>query len=145
MLVFLDQTTKAVVVQKIHVGGSYPIPGMGGMIDFTLVQNTGTAFGLFPNSNLFFIILSMTIIGFLGYLAFSEKHRGLAPFVFILGGAIGNLSDRIRWGYVVDFIDVHFWPVFNVADSCITAGIAWFLLSSLMSKQWRPEGNSHQR
>ena len=131
----LDQLTKAVASARLFLGD--PVPVLGDTVRLTLVHNTGAAFGLFPGSRLPFIIVSTLAIAVVLFLFTREAYRGVAPRVLlgcILGGAIGNLVDRIRLGWVVDFIDVGLgsarWPVFNVADSAVTVGVillAWYL------------------
>lgn len=91
---------------------------------------------MFQDRNLFFVVLSAVVIAGLAVLLFKEEKKtnsvfSWAPLVLLLGGAVGNLIDRLRFGYVIDFIDFRFWPVFNVADSCITVGIVWLLLTSI--------------
>ncbi len=102
-------------------------------LNLTLVYNRGAAFGILSEAGSwnrwFFIVLTSGIVLFLMHLLKGmEAERKLAPFAiaFIIGGALGNLIDRIWWGHVIDFIDVHYlnchWPAFNVADSAIMAG-----------------------
>ena len=100
------------------------------------VQNTGAAFGMMQGGNLLLILITLVI---LAYLIKSWRELcGYGPLVkwglvFILGGALGNLYDRISLGFVVDFIDLRVWPVFNAADSFITVGgvlLAWALIFS---------------
>lgn len=101
------------------------------------VENTGMAFGLFQNGNLFLIFV-MTAV--LIYLAYSWKE--LAAYgkmvkwgaLFIFAGAVGNLYDRIKLGFVVDFLDFRVWPVFNIADSFITVGGVLLALSLLTGR-----------
>ena len=135
LVVALDQLTKAVASSRLLL--SDPVPVLGDMVRLTLVHNTGAAFGLFPGSRLPFIIVSSLAIAVVIYLFTREAYRGVTQRVLlgcILGGAIGNLVDRIRLGWVVDFIDVGLgearWPVFNVADSAVTVGVillVWYL------------------
>jgi len=135
VVVALDQLTKAAVSARLFLGE--PVPVLGDVARLTLVHNTGAAFGLFPGSRLPFIVVSTLAIAVVLYLFSREAYRGLPQRLLlgcILGGAIGNLLDRIRLGWVVDFIDVGLgsarWPVFNVADSAVTVGVillAWYL------------------
>jgi len=135
LVVVLDQVTKAVASARLFL--SEPVPVVGEVVRLTLVHNTGAAFGLFPGSRLPFIVVSILAITVVLFLVTREAYRGLPQRVLlgcILGGAIGNLVDRVRLGWVVDFIDVGFgsarWPVFNVADSAVTVGVillAWYL------------------
>lgn len=99
----------------------------------TYVENTGAAFGIGFSRNGFFAVLSVLLIGALIYLqrAWCERNMWLqVGLVLVTGGALGNLYDRVLFGYVVDFLDFRVWPVFNVADSCVTIGaccLAWGL------------------
>ena len=119
----LDQVTKALVRHNLALGESVPRDGA-----FRIVHtfNTGSAFGLFPDQTTFLIVASFVGIAIL--LVVYRNHP-LASFPVKLslgmqvGGALGNLVDRIRMGQVTDFIDVAFWPVFNIADSAIVVGI----------------------
>jgi signal peptidase II len=106
---------------------------------FTLVHNTGIAFGLFRDCGFIFIIIPLVLTGLLIYNVYyyrnSEKlsRTYILAFSLILGGAIGNLIDRIAFGYVIDFIDFRIWPVFNIADSAITIGAAIILFKCIPS------------
>lgn len=99
------------------------------------VENTGTAFGMFKFlGSAFFIILALIITAFLVYLLFRDSQNWLV-YSLIIAGALGNITDRVIYGYVIDFIDLHaggfHWPAFNVADSAISIGIVLFLYKSL--------------
>ena len=127
-VIVLDQYTKHLVRMRIPLNTSLaPIPGLGDLVTLTHVQNTGAAFGMFTDSNLIFIILAsvvaVLIIIFNGQ--FGNAHW-LLPLTFGLqvGGALGNLVDRVSMGAVTDFVDLHWWPVFNVADSAVVVGTA---------------------
>jgi signal peptidase II len=105
----------------------------------TLVHNTGAAFGIFRNQALFFVIVS--ILAVIAILIYIKKFSNIPLMIkialgLILGGAAGNLVDRLRFGHVVDFLDFKIWPVFNIADSAITVG-AFLLIISLMTKKRR--------
>ena len=91
----------------------------------TYVENTGAAFGIGFSRNRFFIVLSTLLIGVLFYLlrAWREKNAWIRlGLVLVAGGALGNLYDRLLYGFVVDFLQLPMWPVFNLADSCVTVG-----------------------
>ena len=128
-----DQVSKALVRMNMSPGQSVPDSGV---FRFTYVTNSGSAFGLFPNQTLFLIIASFVGIGVL--LVFVRAHSGGSALLPVslglqLGGATGNLVDRIRLGYVVDFLDVGWWPVFNLADSAIVVGLTtllWIIAST---------------
>ncbi len=99
----------------------------------TYVENTGAAFGIGFSKNGFFAALSVVLLGVLFWLQQKWRSRGLwlqLGLLLVTGGALGNLYDRVTYGYVVDFLDFRVWPVFNVADSCVTIGaccLAWGL------------------
>ena len=134
-VIALDQFTKWLASSRLLMGR--PVPVLDDFVRFTLVHNTGAAFGLFPGSRIPFIVISVVAIAVVIYLFLRETYRSLANRILlgcILGGAIGNLVDRARLGWVVDFIDIGVgsvrWPVFNVADSAVTLGVlilAWNL------------------
>ena len=123
-VLFLDQISKLIIKNTLVLGESWPAEGL---FRITYGTNTGTAFGLFPNQTVFLIIASFIAIGFLVY--FYRAHALPRPMLRFaiglqLGGALGNLLDRIFYGSVVDFIDVGWWPIFNLADSSIVVGMA---------------------
>ncbi|HJP28112.1 MAG TPA: signal peptidase II [Dehalococcoidia bacterium] len=135
----LDQLTKWVVVENLAVGESWPAMGL---FRFTHTWNTGTAFSLFQGAG---DILTWVSFGAVGVLTWIYRSIDDPPWVLRIafglqfGGAIGNIADRIRLGHVIDFIDVGWWPVFNIADSSIVIGIGlmifyfWFLDESSKS------------
>lgn len=106
------------------------LPLLPPILHLTYVQNTGAAFGLFKGQQFLFIGCSILIIGWILWELFTKPSMGvrsLWALALVLGGAAGNLLDRLRFGYVVDFIDLRVWPVFNVGDSAITVGVALLL------------------
>ena len=129
----LDQLTKFVVRQTLEWHYSWPAYGF---FRFTHVQNTGSAFGLFQGNNLPLLIVSLIGVAVLAYIYHTQERPGILMRVSIalmLGGALGNLVDRMWQGHVTDFIDVGPWPVFNLADSSIVVGLlimAWVLVVS---------------
>ena len=127
----LDQLTKFVVRQTLEWHHSWPAYGF---FRFTHVQNTGSAFGLFQGNNLPLLIVSLVGVAVLAYIYRTQERPGIlmrASIALMLGGALGNLVDRIWQGHVTDFIDIGPWPVFNLADSSIVVGLvimAWVLV-----------------
>ena len=134
-VLFLDQLTKFLVRSYLEPYESWPREGF---FRLTHGTNTGTAFGLFPNQTFVLILASMLAIGFLYY--FYRAHAFPMRLLRIaiglqLGGAFGNLFDRIKDGAVVDFFDVGPWPIFNLADSAIVVGIVLLIGATLLGKQ----------
>ena len=131
LVLALDQLTKFVVRQTLEWHYSWPYHGF---FRFTHVQNTGSAFGLFQGHNLPLLLVSLVGVVVLAYIYRSQDQPSLLMRVSIalmLGGAVGNLLDRILQGHVTDFIDIGPWPVFNLADSAIVVGLilmAWLLV-----------------
>lgn len=126
-----DQLTKALVRAYLPPGASFPADWP---VRLTHVTNTGAAFGLFTNQSLVLTFVAFFAIGLIVYY-YRKMPDGAWPLRVALGlqlgGAAGNLIDRLRQGYVTDFIDLRFWPVFNIADSAITVG-AVLLAASLL-------------
>ena len=134
-LLVIDQYSKTLVFHRLNVGESIPL--IKNILHITFVTNTGAAFGLFKSSTLVFVVISIIAIAVIATLILRSIKKGnllSRPWlnyglVLILSGAIGNLIDRLRFSYVIDFIDVRIWPVFNIADSAITIGTLLLLLS----------------
>lgn len=127
----LDQLTKFVVRQTLEWHYSWPTTGF---FRFTHVHNTGSAFGLFQDQNLPLLFVSLVGVVVLACIYQTQERRTnllRVSIALMLGGALGNLIDRIHQGHVTDFIDVGPWPVFNIADSAIVVGLimmGWLLL-----------------
>jgi signal peptidase II len=143
-VILLDQLTKIVVQNLFFLGQSIAV--IPGFFNLTYVRNPGAAFGFLASGNPafvipFFILISIVVVaGIVYYYRKSDPtqrlHRwGLA---LILGGAIGNLIDRVVYQSVVDFLDFYrghyHWPAFNVADSAITIGVGLIILDMLLTK-----------
>jgi signal peptidase II len=128
-LLFIDQYTKHVIVTSFVPGQSVRLfPGFW----YTYVQNTGTAWGFLPGANGALVWLSVVAFGLLIF--YFDKFESVVEkisYTMLLAGLWGNLLDRGVHGFVVDFIDLGWWPVFNIADACITVGIILFLISQL--------------
>ena len=133
LVLVLDQGTKSIIIGWLDWGESWPAEGF---LRFTHARNTGTAFSLFQgHSN----ILSFVAIFAVAVLLWVYATTGARSFVLRfalglqLGGALGNLLDRLRLGYVTDFVDVGPWPIFNVADSAISIGMVlmvWYFVTA---------------
>lgn len=124
VLVFIDQLLKLLVVNTIKIGG--PVTVLDPLLRFVYVENKGAAFGMLENQRWIFITLTAVVMVVLIVVLFRAKNRSKLFFVslaLIIGGGIGNLIDRIFLGYVVDYIQLSFFPpVCNFADYCITFG-----------------------
>jgi len=143
-VVVLDQIVKLIALERLTLG--VPVTVVPGLVSLTLVMNPGLAFGLLAGVALGW----RWVVGLLSLLALavllrvalrilpSGGWREQAAIGLIFGGAVGNLIDRMRFGAVVDFVDVHFrgwhWPAFNVADSAITVGVAVLALVVLTDR-----------
>lgn len=134
-MVGLDQATKAWIVAAIGPGsGERELALVGSTLRFVYVENRGAAFGLWQGQGLTLTLLAVAVlIGLVWYVARAEERTGwlTAGLGLIAGGALGNLADRIRLGYVVDFVAVGWWPRFNLADCAITLGVVCLLLHAL--------------
>jgi signal peptidase II len=151
-IVLTDQATKAIVVRTMRLGQSIPL--VPGYFDLTFVLNPGAAFSLLATlpewiRNPFFILISVAaaILIIVYHARHLRQHRlASVSLGLILGGAVGNLIDRVRYGVVVDFLDAHVhqyhWPVFNVADSAISVGVTLLLIEMLL--EWRRERRSER-
>ncbi len=145
-LLALDLWSKHLVSTRLIRGENKPI--IKGFLNLTLVHNTGAAFGLGTHWSVpIFIVTSIVAVGVILYLFMKlDEYEWLSRWalVFILAGALGNLVDRIRTQYVVDFLDVffrtHHWWTFNVADSCITVGAILFGLDILLKRRRNRSG-----
>lgn len=142
--VLLDQITKLLIVHYLAHGQTVPV--VHGFFNITHVLNQGGAFGIFAQQSqmirtLVFLVFSFFAVGviFYMYMGVPKTHPWLAnAFALILGGAVGNLIDRVRMGKVVDFLDFNLyfmrWPSFNVADSAICIGVAIVAYHFILNK-----------
>ncbi len=140
VVLIIDQITKYFAVK--HLVFNTPVHIIDGFFDFSLVYNPGAAFGIFANQRLLFFVFTAISIAVILYI--TVKHtRGKTSLNLligaILGGILGNFIDRIRLGYVVDFIDFYIkdyhWPAFNIADSAICIGIGILAIFILKDKK----------
>jgi signal peptidase II len=124
LVVIADQTTKLMVVAWLPAREPLRVTSW---LHLTYLENRGAAFGVLQNQTLFFIAVGVVVV--VGLVASYRYLPTVPPLLNLglglqLGGALGNLVDRVRQGYVVDFIDLSWWPVFNVADAAILVGVA---------------------
>ncbi|MCA1961230.1 MAG: signal peptidase II [Desulfomonile sp.] len=137
-VVVLDQFTKYMAAAYIPLHDS--IPMVSGYVNLVHVRNPGAAFGILAGfggaiRSAFFVLVSAVALAVIFWLAVTSKENNpwlMSGYALFFGGALGNLIDRLRFGEVVDFIDVHVgpyhWPAFNVADSALCVGTAAFFL-----------------
>ena len=135
--VVADQLTKHVVASELFLDEDVKVVG-----PFSIhhVQNSGIAFGLFASATGFVILLTLVAVGWmLVYFYRSGARHPLLPIAvgLLIGGSISNLADRVRLGYVTDFLDLRYWPAFNLADSFIVVGVA-ILLGALVAADRSP-------
>ena len=142
LIVAADQLSKMWIRANLAIGQSL---FEAGFFRITHVHNTGAAFGLFRGQSASLTVVAFVGIGVLLFYAFLVYRRlplldnmlNRLALGLVFGGTIGNLIDRLRFGYVTDFIDFGFWPAFNIADSAITIGVIIFVYSSLRSLSGR--------
>lgn len=143
-----DQLAKHLITARLAVSESVPV--IPGFFSLTLVHNRGAAFGMFSDAHHTLrtvFLVSVSVVAVILLAVFFLKSRphdrmGRVAAVLVMGGAVGNLIDRLRFGQVVDFLDVYVgryhWPAFNVADSAITIGIALFLWTAWRDRHGEP-------
>ncbi len=135
-----DLVTKRIIVDTMHLHQVKQV--VGDWIRLTYIHNPGAAFGLFPGSRVPLVAVSVIAVIIVVWIAWRRPGRlaGVLPLGLILGGALGNLVDRVRLGEVVDFIQVGippdtYWPVFNVADSAVSVGVLWLALGLVVGER----------
>ncbi len=143
-LVLLDQISKFLIMRFMSIGitGYHnSIDVIPGFFNLTYIQNTGAAWGIFSGFNNWLAVLSVVVLGALVIFRRNIMGDGLTNKIslgFIIGGIIGNMMDRIRLGYVVDFLDFYYrsyhFPAFNVGDFSICTGVGLYLLWQLKQK-----------
>lgn len=144
-LVWLDFISKRWFANNMQLGESIPV--IEGFFHFTLVHNQGAAFGIGADwSRWIFHLSSCVALGVLLYLFFKIEHEdkwSRVAFLLILAGAFGNVADRVRLGYVIDFLDVfvgtYHWPAFNLADSYISIGACILGIHMLRGSYGNPQ------
>lgn len=144
LVAFLDQATKYLVQQRFHVGDFVQI--IPRLLDFHYIRNTGAAWGMFAGFSHWLVVVSLVMLVVLvvfrrSIMTDSLVHR--CATALMIGGIVGNLVDRVRLGYVVDFVDFywlerasrHHFPAFNVADSAICIGVGLYILTQIWPGQ----------
>ena len=138
LIVFLDQLTKQAVVTHLKPVASHTV--IPGFFNLSYVENPGAAWGMLAGRQMFLIAFSLLTLAFLIWkrrTLFAPLWGGALTMSLLFGGVIGNLIDRVRLNYVVDFLDFHWkqayhFPAFNVADAAITVGAACLILDELL-------------
>jgi signal peptidase II len=132
IIIVLDQLVKFYI--QIHMTQGMSIPVVENVFHITYILNPGAAFGILEHQTYFFIAVALAL-----FVALIYFYPRLPPGCCLLrvgiglqvGGAVGNVIDRIKTGYVVDFLDFRIWPVFNIADMAIVTGVALIIYSAL--------------
>lgn len=131
-IVVLDQVVKFLVAHEMFPGMSIPV--MQDVFHITFVLNPGAAFGILAHQRSFFIVMGIAIVLLgIGLLPYIRRQCPMFRYgtALLIGGAFGNLIDRIRFGHVIDFFDFRIWPVFNIADIAIVLGVAAIIYAIL--------------
>lgn len=149
IIIIADQITKSIATAELTM---YKAVAVMPMFNFTLIHNEGAAFSFLSDAGgwqrWFFtaisFIVSVLLVFWIKKLKAEEKFQAIA-FSLILGGAIGNLIDRVRFGYVVDFIEIYYnqysWPAFNIADSAITIGVVILIADTLFPNLFKKKSS----
>ena len=146
IIIMLDQLSKYWVLLKLKPMGTLPV--FEGIFHLHYLENRGAAFGLFQNQRLFFILFTFIIVsGIIWYLIQNQEINKILmiSLSLIAGGAVGNLIDRALYGYVIDFLDFQFWPVFNIADAAIVVGqmlLVYFIIKDHIHSMKEDGGRS---
>lgn len=133
VVVAADQICKLLVVEYLKPVGTIPV--IGGLLDLRYVENRGAAFSILQDQRWLFVIITSAVSALIIFALFRYKNHeffSYAASVLIVGGGIGNLIDRVLYGYVVDYIRVSFFPaIFNFGDCCVTVGTLFLIIHVL--------------
>ena len=137
---FFDLLTKNYALNNLIINHSLSI---NNFLNFTLAFNYGAAFSFLSDAGgwqrWFFMIFSFIVIIIISYMMVYDDNSPYIAFSFVIGGALGNLNDRIIYGYVIDFIEVYYntfyWPIFNIADVAISIGVILLLYNIIFNKK----------
>ncbi|MRG89171.1 signal peptidase II [Limosilactobacillus reuteri] len=136
ILTICDQLLKSWVTSSIVLGGSKRL--IPGIIELTNLRNSGAAWSIFEGQQTFFTIITIVAIIVIGYFIWQYRKNilMLIGLSLIMAGTIGNFIDRLRQGYVVDMFETTFinFPIFNIADMCLTIGVIWLIICILKEK-----------
>ncbi len=131
IIVAADQVSKYFIRANLAQAESYRVTSF---FSLTFLKNTGVSFGLFKGANWLFTLVAVAALAlFIYYYAAEKKYR--LQYAIIIAGITGNLIDRLFLGYVVDFFNFYYWPVFNIADSSIFVGIVWLFILLVKNKE----------
>ena len=129
IIILIDQITKFLIRINFQLNETFPI--IKNIFRLTYIHNFGAGFGILQQQKWILIFISLIVIGVIFYYFDRIKDKEILLQVlvgFVLGGTIGNLIDRIIYGFVIDFIDFRIWPIFNVADSFVTIGVIGLII-----------------
>lgn len=144
LLLILDQVVKYWTITQIALHDNVTI--INGIFSLTYVKNDGAAWGILSGNMVFFYVITIAIVLVLAYWIHTKKIRLLekVAYMFVIAGALGNFIDRIRLNYVIDMFKLDFinFPIFNVADICLTIGVIVFLVDVLLSEILVKEGKN---
>jgi signal peptidase II len=147
IVIIFDQTTKRLIEANIPYNTSWaPFPGLAPIFQFTHTGNTGIAFGMFTGGSVIFAVVAavVTTVILLYNYTLPAGNVGLRVVLgLLIGGALGNLIDRVRLGHVTDFLDFGPWPIFNVADTAVVLGA--LVMAWLMWAEARAESRAESR
>lgn len=141
-IILIDQLSKFYIQETMTIGMSHPI--ITDVFHITYILNPGAAFGILENQRIFFIFIAIVMIFVVAYIYpkipsnSSLLRLGVA---LLVGGAIGNVIDRVKFGYVVDFFDFRIWPIFNIADITIVIGVTLIIYSMIFLSNIKDESN----
>ena len=139
ILVAMDQWFKLIVDKNLFPGESIPV--IRGFFHLTYVRNTGAGFGILSGHKILLIIITIIILSVLIIYRYKSRKIRLKEFslIFLISGAVGNLIDRIRLSYVIDYLDFQVWPVFNLADIMVNIGVGLLIIYI-----WKSEGDGYE-
>lgn len=135
MIFVADQFLKLIVESSMTLRESIPV--IEGMLHLTYIENSGGAFGLLAGSQIILMLGSAVALGVVAWMLLSQPptRTMVAGGGLVLGGAVGNLLDRVASGGVTDYVDLRVWPIFNLADVAIVCGVALLVLGTLFPPQ----------
>ena len=137
LIFILDRATKFFILSHFEPGDSLAV--WPGIFNLTRVNNTGAAFGLLRGYGWFLVVFSLicviALIYFLTRGGMMQQPLKRTASLLIIAGALGNMTDRIAYGFVIDFLDFHVWPVFNIADTAISIGVALIIWTIFVERK----------